>query len=178
MAFIKKLSKKITVLVLIALVLGLGLFKIRQIDIREDRGPDVEVESSFAAAKIEGTNFFATSDGLVVEDSQNKNLPILFLPYGMAVNLGERVSDKNIIFAVNLADGLSKTDFSAKNIRIIPNDNIAFYNQEDMVAIFSSAKDKDSQIDSLQQVLAKAKMDASKIAKIDLRFDKPIITYK
>lgn len=178
MAFIKKLPKKITVLVLIALVLSLGLFKIRQIDIKKDRVTDVKVESGLAAAKIEGTNFFITSDGLVVEDSQNKGLPILFLPYGMAVNLGKRVDSKLVIFAVNLADGLSKTDFLAKNIRIISDDNIVFYNQEDMVVVFSSGKDRDSQIDSLQQVLAKAKMDASKIAKIDLRFDKPIIVYK
>ncbi|KKS04034.1 MAG: hypothetical protein UU56_C0011G0028 [Candidatus Curtissbacteria bacterium GW2011_GWA2_41_24] len=58
------------------------------------------------------------------------------------------------------------------------NDEVVIYNQQGQLAIFSSKKDKEVQVDSLQQVISKAKIESAKIAKIDLRFDKPVISYR
>jgi len=64
------------------------------------------------------------------------------------------------------------------NVRITGHDDVAIYNQQGQLAIFSSKKDKEEQVDSLQQVISKAKIDSAKIAKIDLRFDKPVLVFK
>ncbi len=82
------------------------------------------------------------------------------------------------IFEINLASQLSRSDFSVSSIRIIENQTVAAYNFQDAVALFSPNKSLALQVDSLQQVLAKAKIDATKIQKIDLRYDNPTIVFK
>ena len=128
--------------------------------------------------KIEGTNFLATEDGYIVEDTGYKNKPVLFLPPEVKVVVGEKITSQSVIFAIGLISKLLKSDFLPVNVRIISSENIAVYNQQGTVAIFSSKEDTTRQVDSLQQAISKAKIDPAKIAKIDLRFEKPVITYK
>jgi len=55
---------------------------------------------------------------------------------------------------------------------------ISVYNRESQAVIFTSEKNAGHQVDSLQLILSESKIDPSKIEKIDLRFAKPVITYK
>ena len=128
--------------------------------------------------KIEGTSLMITDDGQVVEGTLAKDKPILFLPSEVKVVLGQKISQQAIIFAVGITSKLLKSDFLPVNVRITGHDDVAIYNQQGQLAIFSSKKDKEEQVDSLQQVISKAKIDSAKIAKIDLRFDKPVISYR
>lgn len=128
--------------------------------------------------KIEGTDLMLTDDGQVVEEISAKDKPILFLPSEVKVVLGRKISQPVIIFAVQVTSKLLKSDFLPVNVRITGKEDVAIYNQQGQLAIFSSKKDIDWQVDSLQQVISKAKIESAKIAKIDLRFDKPVLTYK
>ena len=128
--------------------------------------------------KIEGTNLLITEDGYIVEDVKEVNGPILFLPPNVKIAAGEKVTDTTVIFATQLAAALVKSDFLPTNIRIISPQEVAVYNQQGAVAIFTTKEEVTNQVDSLQQVISKSKIDPAKIAKIDLRFDKPVMTYK
>ena len=138
----------------------------------------VNIAPKEPVVKIEGTSLMITDDGQVVEGILAKDKPIIFLPSDVKVVLGQKISEKTIIFAIQTTSKLLKSDFLPVNVRITGQDDVAIYNQLGQLAIFSSKKDKEEQVDSLQQVISKAKIDSAKIAKIDLRFDKPVISYR
>src|SRR3989338_5198584 len=138
----------------------------------------VNIAPKEPVVKIEGTSLMITDDGQVVEGILAKDKPIIFLPSDVKVVLGQKISEKTIIFAVQVTSKLLKSDFLPVNVRIVGNDEVVIYNQQGQLAIFSSKKDKEVQVDSLQQVISKAKIESAKIAKIDLRFDKPVISYR
>ena len=138
----------------------------------------VNITAKEPVVKIEGTSLMITDDGQVVEGILAKDKPIFFLPSEVKVVLGQKISQQAIIFAVGATSKLLKSDFLPVNIRITGKDDVAIYNQQGQLAIFSSKKDKEEQVDSLQQVISKAKIESAKIAKIDLRFDKPVISYR
>lgn len=126
--------------------------------------------------KIESTSFALTQSGLVVEPVGQ--LPTAInIPQAATLSLGAELKDKKTLKALELASKLSRTDFSAASIRIVE-DDLVVYPSQDFAVTFTAKKDLDNQIDSLQQVLARSKIDATKIAKIDLRFDRPVIVYK
>ena len=139
---------------------------------------EIKITVKEPVVKIEGTMFMLTEDGQVTEGISQKDNPIIFLPPEIKVVLGQKISDPTAIFAIQATSKLLKSDFLPVNVRIVGNDEVAIYNQQGQLAVFSSKKGVDRQIDSLQQVISKAKIESAKIAKIDLRFDKPVISYR
>ena len=134
------------------------------------------VKSKLAVVKIDNSNFSLTLDGLVVDSQKSLAIPTIFLPTNINAQKNQKITDAKIIFAINLIKALTKSDFVVASLRFVA-DTIVVYNREDAIAIFSPQKDLNRQVDSLQKVAATAKIDATKIAKIDLRFDKPVIVY-
>ncbi len=138
----------------------------------------INVESRQAVARIEDGNYLVAVDGLVIGSAQTSSLPTIFTQSKPNLDQNNKISDENVLFALTLTRELSKSDFLPTNIRFVDVDNIAVYNQEGQVALFTTKKSAERQTDTLQQVLSKAKIDSTKIAKIDLRFDKPVLVYK
>lgn len=137
----------------------------------------VEISTQNPIVKIEGANLYVTKSGFVTENSKFANLPTIFLPQNVWAEKGKKLTDTNVVFALDLISILAKSDFSVANVRFLDQD-IAVYNHAGTVALFLAKKSPVLQVDSLQQVLAQARIDAGKIAKIDLRFDKPIVALK
>lgn len=138
----------------------------------------IGVELQSEIVKIADTNLFLTQDQQVTDKTFVSKLPILYPDRNLNLKVGEKVQDEDIKYVLKLTIELSKSDFTAVSIRIIDQESIAVYNSADLIAIFSTNKPISEQVDSLQLVLSKAKIDAAKIAKIDLRFDKPVIVNK
>lgn len=135
----------------------------------------IEVAIKQPVAKIEGSNSFATEDGYLT--SSDKNLPLLYLPSQVRSQINQKISDKDALFALKLASLLIKSDYNVVAIRIVKEKEIVTYDHQGIVAIFTGEKSADLQVDSLQQVLSLSKINSAKITKIDLRFDKPIVTF-
>jgi len=138
----------------------------------------IEIKVKKSVAKIEGTNFVVLESGQVEEAKNDKDKPTIYLPGDLTPQLGQKITDQNVLLALKIGALLLKSDFITANIRFLPQGDIAVYNNQGVAIIFSNQKGQDTQVDSLQRVQASSKIDATKIAKIDLRFDKPIIVYK
>ena len=138
----------------------------------------IKVELQSEILKIADTNLFLTQDQVVSDKAFASKLPILYPDRNLNLKVGEKVQDEIIAYVLKLTIELSKSDFTAASIRIIDQESIAVYNTADLIVIFSAKKSPNVQVDSLQLVLSKAKIDPAKIAKIDLRFDKPVIVNK
>lgn len=144
----------------------------------------IELQAQNLAAQIANTNFSVTSDG-IVKEGIGQNLPQLFLSSQQQAPAGQKITDEVVLFAIKVAALIRKSDFRASNIRILDTNDIAVYDTQETVVIFSWKKSADDQVDTLQQVLARAKIGPAslqegdkKIEKIDLRFNKAVITYK
>lgn len=129
-------------------------------------------------AKVDSSDFYLSANGLVLKTVvTDKNLPTIFLPQGVEAIEGSKISDSDTLLTLEVTNLLLKSDFVPTNVRIV-NDSITVYNQQDSVVIFTTKKQAKPQADSLQKVLAKAKMESKIISKIDMRFDNPIIVFK
>jgi cell division septal protein FtsQ len=137
----------------------------------------VIILSSLPLAKIDGTNLIISGQNSVTSGS-GTDLPVVFLPYQIPLKIGSVVADVQLIYVLKILNQLKDTDFIVSSARVVDQGNIIVYNRENVLAIFSSAQDLSVQISSLQEVIAKSKIDATKIQKIDLRFNKPIIVFK
>lgn len=136
------------------------------------------VKAKVPVAKIDGTDLLATADGLIIKQQVTTNIPTMYLPGNIKAQKGAKIEDSTVLSALGVTSALLKSDFTPASIRIIGSADIAVYSTNETVALFTTQMPAARQVDSLQSILTKAKIDASKIAKIDLRFDKPIIIFK
>lgn len=137
----------------------------------------IEVESKKPSAQIADTDFEITQDGQIIR-GKDANLPQLYLPGEIKVFENQILDDKKALLAAKIAALIVKTDFHPATIRLLNDNGVALYETDQTVALFSSEKSADEQVDSLQRVLALAKIDGTKLAKIDLRFRQPVISFK
>lgn len=138
---------------------------------------EINIGVSEVVVKVADTDFFLTQQGSVKRGDYDSK-PTLHLLEANSLTENSQITNENILNGLKIAAGLTKVDFVADNLRQIDENSFAAYNQSDQAVIFSSKKDPNLQLDSLQFVLSKAKIDGTKIAKIDLRFDKPVIVQR
>jgi len=138
----------------------------------------ITVEADRPLVKLGDKNIYITENGLVLEGQNQGNLPTIFFDKEPELKPGEKIEDDTVVFALSLISQIGKTEFVATSIRILNPAVISVYNRESQAVIFTSEKDAGRQVDSLQLILSESKIDPSKIEKIDLRFEKPVITYK
>ena len=136
----------------------------------------IKITASEPVARLENTNLAITPSGQVT-DAGAKTMPVLYSSKAIGAAKNQILTDPELLISAKIAKTLEKSDFTAASIRPTE-EGVAVYGQDNIFALFSYQKDIDLQTDSLQQVMARAKIDASKISKIDLRFDKPIIVFK
>jgi cell division septal protein FtsQ len=137
----------------------------------------VAVETFEDVARLEDTNLSITQNGELTEGVR-EGVPKVYLLNKEELKTANKITDPVSLFAVNIASLITKTDFGALTIRVLSPTEIVAYQKDETVAIFTSQKSAESQVDSLQQVTSLAKIDHDKIAKVDLRFDNPIIVEK
>lgn len=152
---------------------------IEKVDLKTKLPSTLEISYSGKnpVARVDSSDIFLTASGLAISVSHVQNLPTIFPPEGFQASVGTNISDPEMLTALKIVNSLSKSDFVPTNVRIV-NDSITVYNQQDSVVIFSTKKQAEIQTDSLQKVLAKAKIESKKISKIDMRFDNPIIVFE
>lgn len=138
----------------------------------------IAVEVDQPLVKIGDKNIYLTENGFVLENYNRENLPTIFFDKETEFKVGERVSDEDTLYVLSLVSRIGKTDFVATSIRILSPFVISVYNRENQVVIFTTEKAVNTQVDSLQLILSESKIDPAKITKIDLRFEKPVITFK
>lgn len=138
---------------------------------------EIKIINLDAVLQLEGTNLYLTKDGQILPKSDTKK-PVLFLSKNFELPNDKKITDTQILYAAKIADQIARSDFDAATLRLLGTGDVAVYNSRNAIAIFSVSKDLNLQIDSLQRVLAESKIDATKIEKIDLRFDKPVVTFK
>ncbi len=139
---------------------------------------EISAQNQIPIAKIAGSDLAITETGLVIRGEVPPPAPNIFIPENIKVEERKTIADSNVLQALKITKEIEKSDFIPANVRILEGDDVAVYSSQEAVALFAPNKDAAEQVDSLQSILAKAKIDAAKIAKIDLRFRQPVLNYK
>lgn len=171
------MKKLLPVSILIILIAAIGTYIYKNPSVLKSKPKEAAVQGPVISAQLANTSLFITNEGQITDTPAN-NLPQLFLSFEATPQAGTKITNTTELFAVKIASLITKTDFRASSIRIVEGADVAVYDTKQTIAIFSSKKSPEQQVDSLQQVIGKARIGDDKIAKIDLRYENPVISTK
>jgi len=115
-----------------------------------------------------------TGDIFLITDQPDPQLPSIMIPDNQPLDIGK--SDLTQTLA-NLLNVLNAYYVSFDSLAWLKNTLIIIKTTVGSYAVLDSTKPLNSQVASLQYILSSIKIGENLPAKIDLRFDKPVLTY-
>lgn len=126
----------------------------------------------------EGKGFLVVDEeGFLLEKVNETELPVVLVEQEINLNVGEKIVEKEIVWAVNLLKDLKLRSLVSKTAKIISPRQIEVELDNKPLVIFSSLKEVNFQLDSLQLIFSRSKIEGRNLKQIDLRFDKPVVIY-
>lgn len=131
--------------------------------------------------------YLIDEEGLIFEKiTQKLDLPVIKVAdstaggTGATLGVSTRLNENLVAAALEILQNTKKiSDFKIQNITIFPDAQKVWVETSLGVEVeFSSEESIDQQISSLQTILTKARMDGKRVARIDLRFTKPVVVYE
>ncbi len=131
-----------------------------------------------------GKSVFLDQEGIVISTQSAKKVIYKADFIGDEPKFLTKMGDF-IKISIEIMEGLKKISIPQRKVLIVQDKFLIFYSNPDV--IFSLSKDPKEQVTSLQLILEQAKMNSNQsnqntkeskdIIKIDLRYDKPVITF-
>jgi len=115
-----------------------------------------------------------TGDIFLITDQPDPQLPSIMLPDGQTLDIGKTDFTQTL---ANLVNALNAYYVSFDSLAWLKDTLIIIKTTAGSYAVLDSTKTLNSQVASLQYILSSIKIGENLPAKIDLRFDKPVITY-
>ncbi|MEK7622709.1 MAG: hypothetical protein AAB430_02460 [Patescibacteria group bacterium] len=132
-----------------------------------------------ALARIESADakvYFMDSKGEIFTGQQTSSqLPVINVPADKPVSLG-RSDFSDSLF--KLITALNEYFIASQKITWLPQQIIELQTAKGPLAVINLEKDISASIAALQYILSGFKIDEALPAKIDLRFDKPVLSYE
>lgn len=138
---------------------------------------EIEIRKAVVVIGKEGGDFYLVDkDGVLLEKTNNPaNLPLIFLPNALSQALGTKIQDDLILATIQILYQSKLRLLEPKSGRIISQRAIEVLLKDDLEVLFATKKEIETQLDSLQFILKRFKIEGEKLKRIDLRFDKPVI---
>jgi len=154
---------------IVALAVELPLLDLEATESAEIEGPEFN---------LSGTFYLLDQQGVVLEKvSESKNLPLILVSNDPQLNFGDQIEKEEIMKTIDLLSGLRLRLINPKITKIISLREVRVWLENDLLCLFNFTKDIDEQLDSLQLISSRAKIEGKQIKRIDLRFDKPVVAY-
>ncbi len=94
------------------------------------------------------------------------------------IKVGDRLSSENVVKYLQILSGLKRGGIEVARLKVVDEKTVEVQVLEGPVVLFSSTKSAGEQIEALQVILTKYKIKETLLAKVDLRYDKPVVAYK
>lgn len=148
-----------------------GLFF--QLEVRKPRAAVVDEN------KPEEFFYLVDQGGVFLEKATaSGGLPLVVVGDLSEPEIGEEFAPREVKKAVSLLIDLQLRLLEPKKAKIISEKEIDFWLKNDTQASFSLKKDLKDQLDSLQLIYTRTKIEGKQPKRIDLRFDKPVVVYE
>jgi len=135
------------------------------------------------ASLIVSNGFFNLScDGRILQKLKNSQLFLPIINYYQKLNsnsfqTGDWIDYKDIKQTLFFIDKLKQINLIPLTIDIKGQDMLVFNLNDSKIIVFSNNKDKDVQDYQLELIIRQFKVEGKEFKKIDLRFNKPIISF-
>jgi len=141
---------------------------------------ELKEREGIVALGLEGEQGFyiVDSEGVLLAKTKNSSLPLILLSQPIGLDIGQKIEEEEILRAINFLTNLRLNLFEPKQARIISPFSLEVLLKGDVTLLFSLKKEAQIQLDSLQFIFSRSKIEGKTIRKIDLRFDKPVLTYE
>lgn len=139
----------------------------------EKRTPEAAVTSPTVGEE----KLVVDSEGILLAKTKNSELPLILIKEPISLNIGEKLVQEEIIQAVKILVNLKLYLFQPQTAKIISVRIVEVQLKNGPIAVFSTQKDFNFQLDSLQLILSRAKIEGKKVKRVDLRFEKPVAIY-
>lgn len=128
-----------------------------------------------AIVKAENGEFVLDDQGLIFALNQpGINVP-LFEDLGKQFALEQSINSENLDFALKTVFRFSEVALKPTKFSFLENDVLQIQTEQNVECFFTSQKNLDLQIETLQVVLKDAKIEGKNYKKIDLRFERPVV---
>ena len=123
-----------------------------------------------------GLFYWLDKEGIVLSKTDKSNdLSLVLIKDDPVLEVGQTFKYGNNQNLMSLVIGLKMHLLESKTIRLVSPREIEVWLEDGALILFNGEKDVNIQLDSLQLILSRAKIEGKTIKKIDLRFDKPVI---
>lgn len=131
------------------------------------------------ALAVEGVIYYLVDEQGVVAKKmeENQNLPLILFDKDPQFKVGEKINQEEILQTIKIIMGMKLRLLQPKVSRIISPREIEIWLENETLAILNGQKEIENQLDSLQFIYSRSKIEGKQIKKIDLRFDKPVVLY-
>lgn len=144
--------------------------------IEEEATESAEIKSP--EFNLSGIFYLIDQQGVILEKgNESKNLPLILLDYDPSFEFGDQVKKEEILKTIEVLLGLRLRLIDPKITKIISIREVRVWLENNLLCLFNLTKDINEQLDSLQLISSRAKIEGKQITRIDLRFDKPVIAY-
>lgn len=140
--------------------------------------PKVASDSSKPEFLTTGEFLIVDSEGVLLEKAESSNLPLLLLKGLLDLQVGQKVDQEEILITLKIIRDLKLALFEPKLGKIVFDRTLEIWLSDNLEVFFSLMKEEKPQLDSLQFIFSRAKIEGKKIKKVDLRFDKPVVIYE
>lgn len=122
--------------------------------------------------------YLVDQEGVLLEKTINPpNLPLIFVSQLPEIEAGRQIEQLELKKTIAILVDLQLLLLRPSLAKIVSPREIVVWLEDSLQATFSSKKDLAIQLDSLQLILNRTKIEGKKPTRVDLRFEKPVITY-
>jgi len=141
---------------------------------------ELEKRKEVAVLGFEATKdfFLVDEEGVVIKKENDPLLPLILLSEQLSLNVGQQVPQREIVEAIKFLTTLRLNLLEPKIAKITSPYSLTVWLKDGEEVVFSLKKEIQVQVDSLQFILSRSKIEGKGIKKIDLRFDKPVVSYE
>ena len=125
-----------------------------------------------------GDYYLVDDQGMVIQKIEEKqNFPLILLKKDFQLNIGQQISQPEILKAIEIVSGMRLRLLEPKVALPLSLREIKVWLEGGLLTNFNGEKDIQVQLDSLQFIYSRSKIEGKKIKKIDLRFEKPVVVF-
>ena len=127
---------------------------------------------------LTGTYYLIDQERVVIQKvDDNPNLPLILIKNELQLKVGEKITQEEVQKTMEILVGMKLRLLEPKLTRIVSLGEIEIWLENEILVLFNGQKDIGVQLDSLQFIYSRSKIEGKQIKKIDLRFDKPVVLY-
>lgn len=153
-------------------VIALGI----ELPIDQEATPSSEIKKP--EFSLTGNFYLIDKKGVVVrKGNQSQNLPLILIKNDPNLKVGDQLSQEEIKKVMEILLEIRMHLLEPKIAKVGSLRKIEIWLKDETLVLMSAKKPIDSQLDSLQLIHSRAKIEGKQVKKIDLRFDKPVIVY-